>query len=155
MKYLKYLLLNVFAFVFSYMNAQTESIINRNDSTLFCNKCDSLYNGMLANEEKHRVFSGPEIFPQFHGGVVKMLEFVVEHIKYPAECKEDSIQGRVIVRFIIDELGKVICPRIIKSLHPAADEEALRVVKIMPDWQPASNNGIPCKMDFILPVTFK
>jgi TonB family protein len=84
-----------------------------------------------------------------------MMKFIANNLEYPEACKEASIQGRVPVRFIIDESGKVICPRILKSLHPAADEEALRVVKIMPDWKPASNNGIPCKMCYTLPVTFR
>ncbi len=72
-----------------------------------------------------------------------------------AECKEQAIQGRVIVKFIIDESGKIICPYIRGSLHPALDKEALRIVKLMPDWKPASNNEVPCKTCYTLPILFK
>ncbi|GAP72168.1 TonB protein [Candidatus Symbiothrix dinenymphae] len=133
--------------------SQKKSTINMNDSALFCNKCDSLYNGIWTNEEE--IFGGPEVYAQFLGGERAMMKFIANNLKYPEECKEASIQGRVYIKFIIDESGKVICPRILKSLHPAADEEALRVVKIMPDWKPASNNDIPCKICYTLPITFK
>jgi TonB family protein len=122
-----------------------------NDSILFCNKCDSLYNRICPPN----TFGHPRELTMFPGGEREMMKFIANNLEYPEACKEASIQGRVRVEFIIDESGKVICPRILKSLHPAADEEALRVISLMPDWTPASNNDIPCKMCFTLPITFK
>ncbi|GHT80027.1 hypothetical protein AGMMS50262_24110 [Bacteroidia bacterium] len=134
--------------------SQTESKFNENGSTLLCNECDSLYSKICSANPN--IFGGhPQHFPQFPGGDEVLLTFIKDNIKYPSECKEQGIQGRVIVQFIINEMGKISCPRIYRSLHPAADEEALRVVKIMPDWKPASNNGIPCKMCYTLPIIFK
>ncbi|GHT79700.1 hypothetical protein AGMMS50262_23700 [Bacteroidia bacterium] len=117
-----------------------------------CRNCDSLYNSIC----RPTVFFGdPENLPQFLGGYEALMIFISDHIQYPVECKEKVIQGRVIVRFIIDESGQVICPHIQRSLHPAADEEALRIVGLMPVWKPASNSGILCKMCYTLPVLFK
>jgi TonB family protein len=147
------LLLTIFILIVSCgtVYPQTEFATNKGDSILFCIKCDSVYNKICPPN----IFGHPQELSKFLGGERGMMKFIAENLKYPAKCKEDSIRGRVIVRFIIDESGKVICPRIIKSRHPKADEEALRVIKIMPDWKPASNNGIPCKMCFTLPITFK
>jgi TonB family protein len=136
------------------MYSQTESIASKDDSILFCNKCDSLYNRICPSTPQ--IFGGhPDVLPCFPGGEREMMKFIATNITYPQECAIDSIQGRVIIRFIVDEAGKVICPRILKYLHPAADEEALRVIQLMPDWKPASTNGVPLTMCYTLPVLFK
>lgn len=100
------------------------------------------------------IFGHPDTHAMFPGGFDQLPIFLKENMQYPAECQKDSVQGRVTVRFIIDETGKIICPYISKSLHPAADKEVLRVIELMPKWHPASNAGVPCKSCFNLPVTF-
>jgi TonB family protein len=110
-----------------------------------------LYNGICPPD----IFGHPQELPEFPGGEKNLLRFLAENIKYPDKCIGDSVQGIVIVKFIIDESGKVICPHILTSLHPETDREALRIVKIMPDWKPASNSDIPCKMCYTLPITFE
>jgi TonB family protein len=91
----------------------------------------------------------------FPSGDKALFTFLANNIQYPQECVEKHIEGRVIIEFIVTEDGEIICEKILRPLHPAMDEEALRVIKIMPDWQPASNNGIPLKMCYTLPVLFK
>ena len=128
--------------------AQTDSI--RVES---CNKCDSLYKRL--SPDNPAIFSNPECLPIFPGGEKAMMVFLMDNIHFPPECVEMAIQGRVIVQFIVTEEGKIICEKIYRSLHPAMDEEALRVIRLMPDWQPASNNGVPFKMCYTLPVLFR
>jgi TonB family protein len=151
MVYIKYLLLNVFAFLFCCMYAQTESITIKDSVFMTCAQCDSLYNRICPPN----IFGHPENLEEFPGGVIELMNFLRNNLQYPKECKEKAIQGRVIVKFIINESGKIICPYIYKSLHPALDKEALRIVKLMPDWKPASNNKVPCKACYTLPIIFK
>ncbi|MCL2649408.1 MAG: energy transducer TonB [Candidatus Azobacteroides sp.] len=153
MGYIKYLLLYVFAFIFCCMYAQTESKTAKDSVFMICVQCDSLYNRICLDNPI--IFGGPEHLAQFPGGAKELMIFLRNHIEYPLECKEQAIQGRVVVKFIIDESGKIICPYVRKSLHPALDKEALRVVKLMPNWKPTSNNKAPCKTCYTLPILFK
>ena len=66
-----------------------------------------------------------------------------------------ALSPRVIVRFIIDETGKIICPKIQRALDPSIDKEALRIISILPDWIPASNDEGPIKACYTLPVLFR
>jgi TonB family protein len=128
-----------------------DMIILGNEMT--CKECDSLYNRICS--ESSEIFGEPEKLPVFPGGEKEMMKFLKENLKWPTECTGMGVQGRVIVRFIISETGEIICPKIQRSLHPAMDEEALRVINLMPNFVPASNNGIPIKMCYTLPVLFK
>jgi len=153
MRHLRYLLLIVFAFIFCYMYAQTKSKTVKDNIYKTCIQCDSLYNRICPDSPA--IFGHPESLPQFFGGDKALMMFLKDNIQYPTECKEQDIQGSVVVKFIIDESGNIICPYIHRSLHPILDKEALRVVKLMPDWKPASNNGVSCKACYTLPILFK
>ena len=153
MGYIKYLLLHVFAFIFCCMYAQTESKAAKDSVFMTCVQCDSLYNRICP--DNLIIFGDPEHLAQFSGGAEELMNFLRNNLQYPEECKDKAIQGRVIVKFIIDESGKIICPYVYRSLHPALDKEALRIVKLMPDWKPASNNKVPCKVCYTLPILFK
>jgi len=148
-KYIRFLYFLIFYFFPCIIFAQTDST----EIEISCSGCDSLYKCICPDNPV--IFSGPEQLPQFPGGEEALMIFLRDNIQYPTECKEKRIQGRVIVKFIIDETGKIICPFIQRHLHPLMDIEALRIVKLMPDWRPASNNGIPSKMCSSLPITFK
>jgi TonB family protein len=148
-KYIRFLFFLSFYFFSCAIYAQTDSI----NVEMPCSMCDSLYKRMCPDNPA--IFGGPERVPEFQGGYKALFIFLADNIQYPQECVEKRIEGRVIVQFIITEEGKMICIKIRRSLHPALDEEALRVVKLMPDWQPASNSGVPTKMCYILPVLFK
>ena len=115
-------------------------------------ECNSFYRDNCYNN--YTVFGDPEHLPEFPGGMKGLATFIRENLQYPSECKEKMIQGRVVVRFIIDESGKIICPYISHPLHPALDAEAFRITKLLPDWKPASNGDVPCKICFTLPINF-
>jgi len=87
--------------------------------------------------KKQWVCYGPvEVMPSFPGGVTALKKYLKENIRYPEECREDSIQGRVVVGFLISKRGKIKHAHVKRSLHPLLDKEALRVVKSMPKWSP-------------------
>lgn len=93
--------------------------------------------------------------PEFPGGTMQLLEYMRTTIKYPAEARKDTIQGRVLVSFIVNKDGSIVKPEIVKSAHPLLDEEALRMVNEMPAWKPGEQNGVPVRVKYTIPVNFR
>jgi len=101
------------------------------------------------------IYDVVETMPQFPGGQEKMLEFIAKNLKYPAIANESCVQGRTIVRFIVTKKGKLQNFVVVRSLDPAFDKEAIRVLKLMPRWIPGKQNGVDVNVYFTLPVSFK
>ncbi|MFA6058321.1 MAG: TonB family protein [Taibaiella sp.] len=106
----------------------------------------------IANEEP-RTFT--EIMPEFPGGMAALLAFVQKNLRYPNEAREDGIEGRVIVRFVVNTLGEIEGAKIMRGIGGGCDKEALRVVNAMPKWKPGKQNGHNVKVYYTLPITFK
>ena len=101
------------------------------------------------------VFQVVQEMPEFPGGMDKLLEYEDKKIKYPAKARKEGIEGRVIVEFIVEKDGSISGPKVIRSLTPKCDAEALRVVKSMPKWKPGKQNGKFVRVKYTLPVRFK
>lgn len=101
------------------------------------------------------VFDVVEVMPQFPGGQIAMLKYIMENMKYPEQAMKEGIQGRVAVRFIVEKDGSISDVKPILSVHPLLNKEAVRVVKSMPKWSPGKHNGKPVRVRFNLPVMFK
>ena len=101
------------------------------------------------------VFDVVEVMPQYPGGQIAMLKYIMKNIKYPKQIMEEGIQGRVTVSFIVEKDGRVSNVRLLRSVQPSLDKEAIRVVKSMPKWTPGKHNGKPVRVQFNLPVMFK
>ena len=101
------------------------------------------------------VFIHYELQPEFPGGVKALMEYVEANIRYPQEVKERGIQGRVIVRFIVEEDGTLTGEQVIKPVDPQLDAEAIRIARSMPKWKPGEIRGKPTRMRFSFPVTFR
>ena len=96
-----------------------------------------------------------EELPEFPGGGADaMRDWLVHNIKYPAEAVKSGITGIVNVVFVVTKEGKVKDVKVIKSVHPLLDAEAVRVVKSMPDWKPGSQAGKPVSVQMVVPVSF-
>ncbi len=93
--------------------------------------------------------------PEFPGGNQALARFISEHIQYPEQARKNGIQGTVIVRFLVDENGKVRNPQVMSGVSPVLDEEALRVVSLLPDFKPAEYQGKPAKYYLTLPIVFR
>ncbi len=93
---------------------------------------------------------------EFPGGHKALMQFLADNIKYPSCLGDVSYSSRVYVKFIVTETGKVVAPEIVRGAVdcPECDEEVLRVIKLMPDWIPAQNQGKPVNSYFNLPVRF-
>ena len=101
------------------------------------------------------VFDVVEVMPQFPGGQIAMLKYIMENIKYPEQAMKEGIQGRVAVRFIVEKDGSISDVKPILSVHPLLNKEAVRVVESMPKWTPGKQNGKPVRVRFNVPVMFK
>ncbi|MBR6962045.1 MAG: energy transducer TonB [Prevotella sp.] len=97
----------------------------------------------------------PETQPSFLGGTKALMEWVKENMKYPDELADSCVQGRVVVSFIINEDGTVSDGKVVKSVHPLLDAEALRLVSIMPRWIPYKLLGKARKTRYFMPVKFE
>ena len=96
----------------------------------------------------------PETMPYFPGGNILMLKYLADNIKYPASAVKAKKQGRVIVGFIVQKDGSITHAKIVRSIDPELDAEALRVVKGMPKWTPGTQLGKPVSVKYTLPVKF-
>lgn len=101
------------------------------------------------------LFSVVEVMPQYPGGQIAMMKYIMENMKYPEQAMKEGIQGRVTVRFIVEKDGSISDVRPIHSVHTLLDKEAVRVVKSMPKWTPGKQNGKPVRVQLIVPIMFK
>lgn len=90
----------------------------------------------------------------FPGGEKAIDQYMKEHMQYPPEAMKNDIQGRVIVSFTVTGSGKIEDAKVIRSIHPLIDTEALRLIKNMPNWKPAEKFGEPVNTRQILPIMF-
>ena len=93
--------------------------------------------------------------PSFPGGESAMMSYLNSNVKYPDVAQENGVQGRVIVESIIEKDGSMSDVKVIRSVDPSLDREALRVVKAMPKWTPAKLKGIPVRTKCTTPVVFR
>lgn len=102
------------------------------------------------------VYTCAEQMPVFPGGDAALVKFIADHVVYPEAARRDSVQGRVVVSFVVDTLGHVLSPEVIRSKHPTLDREALRVIGLLPDFtHPGRINGRPVSMHLAIPVIFR
>lgn len=106
-------------------------------------------------EEETKVFDVVEQMPTFPGGDGALFEYLSKNIRYPAVAEENGVQGRVIVTFVVERNGSITDVKVVKSVDPSLDKEAMRVVKSMPNWIPGKQNGQAVRVKFTVPVTFR
>lgn len=107
------------------------------------------------DDEPQKRFEHVEQMPQFPGGESELMKFIGNSIKYPPIAAENGIEGRVIIRFVVEKNGKVSDINVLRSIDPSLDKEAIRVIKSMPTWIPGMQNGRNVAVYYTLPVLFK
>ena len=95
-----------------------------------------------------------ETLPSFRGGERKMYEFIQNNLVYPQEAKDASVEGRVFVEFYIEKDGTVCDAKVLRGIGYGCDEEALRVIGLMPKWYPGKQRGKAVRVRYTLPVNF-
>ena len=96
-----------------------------------------------------------EQMPSFPGGTAAMMNYVSNSIKYPAVAEENGIQGLVTVSFVVEKDGSISGAKVIRSVDPSLDKEALRIIRSMPRWTPGKQDGKPVRVKYTIPVRFK
>ena len=100
-------------------------------------------------------FQVVERLPECPGGMVEFMKWLTKNLSYPALAQKQNKQGRVLVSFIINKDGTVSAPKVVTSVCPELDREALRVLRMMPKWKPGEDHGKPCRTYFCIPIIFK
>ncbi len=96
-------------------------------------------------------FNWVQQMPEFTGD---MSEYLSNHLHYPEAARSESIQGQVLIQFVVNEDGSVTNAKVVRSIGGGCDEEALHIVSSMPKWKPGKQNGIAVKVLFTLPIKF-
>ncbi len=96
-----------------------------------------------------------EDLPQFPGGAVEFMKWLTKHLRYPHNARRMKVQGKVVAVFYIEKDGKVTNIKVTQSLSAECDREALRVLRMMPDWKPGIQNDQPCRTKVCIPIVFK
>ena len=100
-------------------------------------------------------FERVEDMPEFPGGDAALLTFIAENIKYPKAAQRIGVEGRVTLSFVIDEQGAITNIEVLKGIGAGCDEEAVRVLKLLPNYSPGKQMGIPVKVKMMIPVHFR
>lgn len=101
------------------------------------------------------VFQIVDEMPQYPGGEEALMKYAAENIKYPQEAKDKNIAGRVFVSFVVEKDGSVNEVKVMRGIGGGCDEEAVRVIKSMPKWQPGKMKGEPVRVSYMMPINFK
>jgi len=111
----------------------------------------ALFTTTNAQSQKHKALEYAKQMPE---PTFDMPKFLHTHLKYPKDAQSANIEGRVIVKFVVDEQGKVIDPVVVRKANPSLDKEALRVVSLLPRFTPAKDNGKNVAVYYHLPINF-
>jgi tonB family C-terminal domain len=114
----------------------------------------------VESSDPKKVFTGKvydlvDEMPSFPGGLEELYKWIDNNVQYPAVARENGIEGRVILKFIVEKDGSLSDSTVIHSVHPMVDREALRLVGQMPKWNPGKRAGIPVRVRSCLPIKFK
>ena len=106
-------------------------------------------------KKEEEIFVIVENQPEFPGGVGALMKLIGDSIRYPVEAQQKGIQGRVICNFVVMKDGSISDLQVVRGVDPLLDAEALRVLKLMPDWKPGKQRGQAVNVRFTLPVVFR
>lgn len=96
-----------------------------------------------------------EDLPQYPGGAVELMKWLTKNLQYPKIAQLRKTEGKVIAHFYVEKDGSITGLKVVQSLSRECDKEALRVLGMMPNWQPGVQNGRPCRTKVSIPIVFK
>ncbi len=135
------------------LNVETEII----DTSVFYKRYINAFIRNIINFDKNtgQTIEFTDTPTEFPGGNQGMNTFISNNVQYPIKAREQRLQGKVVLRFIVEKDGSINNITIIEKVHPLLDEEAIRVVKLMPNWKPGEQNENKVRVAITLPITFK
>ncbi len=103
---------------------------------------------------EEEIFFVVEEMPEFPGGQLALRKYIAENVEYPEIARENEIQGRVFVQFVVNEKGEVVNAKVVRGVDPSLDKAALKVVNSLPKWKPGKQREKPVKVSFTVPINF-
>jgi periplasmic protein TonB len=134
-------------------NAKNKNISDTNNSFVEIPD-DTPKTKVLDDDNEIRPLSGISEMPEFPGGDEGRIKFLMENLKYPRLAVESGIQGKVILTFVIEKDGSITDIKLLRGIGAGCDEEASRVVTLMPKWNPGRQNGKEVRVQFNMPISF-
>ena len=104
---------------------------------------------------EEEIFIVVEVSPEFPGGLDSLYNFIYSNLRYPQVAKDNAIEGRVFITFVVEKDGSITNVRILRDIGGGCGQEAKRVVEMMPKWIPGKQNGKTVRVQYNLPITFK
>lgn len=139
--------------------AETEELVREPEQMLESDVTDDLpeteEQAVEEKDDEVLSFRVVEDLPQPPGGYLEFMKWLTRNLKYPAAAQQRKQQGKVLAEFIVNKDGSVTDVGIVKSLCKECDEEALRVLRMMPRWTPGVQNDKPCRTKVCIPIVFK
>lgn len=109
----------------------------------------------VVSQKSQKVYEVVEVMPEFPGGMPALIEFLSTNVKYPEDAAKQKVEGRVMVSFVVETDGSISDVKIMRRVFPSLDDEALRVVKMMPKWLPGKMNGEVVRVHYTLPISYR
>ncbi len=100
------------------------------------------------------IFTIVEVQPQYIGGEKALMKYLQDNLVYPNDARKRNIQGTVFISFVVEPDGSISSVKCLRGIGGGCDEEAMRVVKLMPNWKPGLQRGKPVRVQFNLPIRF-
>ena len=129
--------------------------MKKTDQTVYEINTSEITDIKVKQMDNDSIYNTVEVMPEFPGGMDQMAKYLSENIKYPEGAKDKGVSGRVFIGFVIEKDGSVSNAEVMKGIGGGCDEEALRVVKAMPNWKPGTMKGKPVRVHYTLPIFFK
>jgi TonB family protein len=124
-----------------------------------CALCASLLIVLACTEDvkqsENKIFTVVEAYPEFEGGPGALRQRIMQEVKYPLAARQKNAEGRVDVQFVVDKDGSLSDLRVANGFDPDCDAEALRVLKSLPAFKPATQNGRAVRVRMVIPIIFK
>ena len=110
----------------------------------------------ISNADPNMIYDTVDEMPEYpDGGMAGVMRFLSSAIEYPTIAAENGVQGRVTVQFVVNRDGSIVDAKVIRGIDPYLDKEALRVLSLMPKWNPGKQNGETIRVKYTLPLTFR
>lgn len=108
----------------------------------------------VTEEDPNKIFTAVEKEPAFPGGEDAFIRYLSKNIHYPAVAKENNVQGKVFLSFVVEKNGALTDVKVVRGIGSGCDDEAMRVLKNSPKWTPGIQNGRPVRVAYTIPVSF-
>jgi len=129
--------------------------VNVNEKKFETNRIDYDFQSTeIAPVDVSQTYIMVEEMPEFPGGIIALRKWIKSNVKYPESARREKITGRVYIGFVINREGQVEDCKVLRSIDPALDQEALSVIKRMPLWKPGKQRGESVKVSYTFPINF-